>query len=138
MRISFAVCKGATRTVLLIGRVAIKLPTFLTWKLFLYGLLGNMQETLWWNGLPDSREMMCPVLFSIPGGFLTVMRRAEPVSLEEWFANDHAWFYRAKGLSIPVEDKLDSWGRVDGRIVAVDYGSDYCSYIKEEENEAAR
>lgn len=57
---------GTTRAVLLIGRLAIKFPTMVEWRLFLYGMLGNMQEAVWWNGLPDSREMMCPVLFSMP------------------------------------------------------------------------
>lgn len=121
---------GTTRTVLLIGRLAIKLPVWVEWRLFLYGLLGNMQEARWWREMPESRAIMCPVLFTIPGGFLTVMRRATPVTVEEWMeqsADGRSWYDEARNLCIPVEDKPDSWGRIDGRIVAVDYGSNYHS-----------
>lgn len=118
---------GTTRTVLLIGRLAIKLPVWVEWRLFLYGLLGNMQETRWWREMPDSRAMMCPVLFAVPGGFLTVMRRATPVTVEEWMQHSDNWYEEACRLCIPVENKVDSWGCIDGRIVAVDYGSNYRS-----------
>lgn len=121
---------GTTRTVLLVGGLAIKIPSMVEWRLFLYGLLGNMQEARWWREMPDSRAMMCPVLFAVPGGFLTVKRRATPVTDEEWFyqsADGRDWYEEAHALCIPVENKVDSWGRIDGRIVAVDYGSNYRS-----------
>lgn len=114
---------GTTRAVLLIGQYAIKVPSFVEWRLFLYGLLGNMQEVVFWKGLPTSRSMMCPVLFSIPGGFLIIMRRAESVSVEEFLEKSQKWFNEARNLSIPVENKVDSWGRINNKIVAVDYGS---------------
>jgi hypothetical protein len=57
-----------------------------------------------------------------PGGWLLVMPRCEPISQEltdaefEKFAHhDDRW--------IPVENKADSFGILDGRLVAIDYGS---------------
>ncbi len=118
---------GTTRTVILIGKYAFKFPTIVEWRLFLYGLLGNMQERKFWQQQPESQHMMCPVLSAIPGGFVTVMRRATPVSVGEWDTKEKEWFDRAVILNIPVENKPDSWGVLEGRVVAIDYGSDYRS-----------
>ncbi len=56
---------GVTREVLLVGGFAVKLPKLTYgWKMFLCGLLANMQErefaSLRWPEL-------CPVLFAVPG-----------------------------------------------------------------------
>jgi hypothetical protein len=49
-------------------------PTrLLSWKHFLYGLLANMQEAQFSK---TSWPELCPVLWSLPGGFLVVMPRA--------------------------------------------------------------
>ena len=82
-----------------------------------------MQEAQWWFGLPDARPLMCPVLFYIPGGFLTAMRRAQKVDLDFWLEHGQEGYEQAKALGIPVENKWDSWGLLDGKPVAVDYGS---------------
>ena len=66
---------------------------------------------------------LCPVLFALPGGFLNVMRRAEPLTREEFFALDFKAFVEKLGYCVPVENKLDSFGKLSGKIVAVDYGS---------------
>ena len=116
--------RWATRIALLIGRYAFKMPSTASWKLFLNGLLANIQEHEFWKGMPeDSRAMMCPVLFHLPGGFLSVMRRAEPVRTKTWKKHGTRWFIRAAGdLHIPVEPKKDSFGYLNGHIVVVDYG----------------
>lgn len=112
---------GCTRAVLLVGGLAIKVPQFrMGWRLFLLGLLANMQERdfarLRWPEL-------CPVVLALRGGWLLIMRRASPMSLERWVEFDAvAWRERPDGR-IPVEIKRDSFGILDGRIVAVDYGS---------------
>jgi len=117
---------GTTRTVYLVGRYAIKVPVFNNWNLFLHGLLANMQEAAF-SGLKWSQ--LCPVLFSIRGGWLIVMQRAEPLTIEEFSELDYAEYIKGgKDLPkgewiIPVEDKLSSFGKLDGNIVAVDYGS---------------
>ena len=111
---------GTTRVVLLLGTFAIKIPRFSSWKLFLSGLLANMQErefgaTRW--------PQLCPVIGSLPGGWLVVMKRAEPLTYAEWQDFDVEKWRTQSTYIVPVENKWDSFGRVDGRIVAIDYGS---------------
>lgn len=36
--------RGATRVVIVLRHYVIKIPTFKSWKLFLHGLLANLQE----------------------------------------------------------------------------------------------
>lgn len=113
--------QGVTREVFLIGRWAVKVPRMVYgWRMFLCGLLANMQERefgrlLW----PE----LCPVVFSLPGGWLVVMRRARPLSDEEWTAFDPIPFCHQAHRPLPVEMKRDSFGWLDGRIIAVDYGN---------------
>lgn len=114
------VCWGTTRTVLLIHRWAIKMPAMSEWRLFLLGLLANMQErSFGMTGWPK----LCPVVFSIPGGWLVVMRRAEPLSEKQWNHLDVPGWRAEVDYSIPVEDKWSSFGVLDGEIVVVDYGN---------------
>lgn len=105
-----AVKRGATRLVILCGPYALKLPNPQTWRSFLNGLLANSQERDF-SRLNDPR--LCPVLWALPGGWALLMPRADSLSasepLPEWDA-------------LPVEAKRDSFGRVRGVIVAVDYG----------------
>ncbi len=116
------ICKGSTRIVFLIGKYAYKLPSFYSWRLFLNGLLANMQENEFSN---TKWEGLCPVVFGLPGGFLTVMKRAEPFPDKLWpklKPKVESWSTR-DGHRIPVEAKQSSFGVLDGGIVAVDYGS---------------
>lgn len=106
---------GTTRTVLLIGNFAFKFPSCVEWRLFLQGLLANMQEKKFSGFHPD----LCPVKFSIPGGFLIVMPRCKPLSRDEYEDN----LIELSDFGIPVEPKLDSVGWLNGKIVAVDYGN---------------
>lgn len=114
---------GVTRTVLLVGNLAIKVPSFGEWRLFLLGLLANMQERNFSNlGWPE----LCPVLFSVPGGWLVVMRRAQILTDAEWSAiseEDITAFINKPNYSVPAELKSDSFGWLNGKLVAVDYGN---------------
>lgn len=117
---------GTTRKVILIGSWAIKLPALTEWRLFLMGLLANMQESQFSRlGWPE----LCPVIFAAPGGICLIMQRAEPLTRDQFFALDYAeWIKRGEDLPkgewvIPVENKLDSFGVIGDRIVAVDYGN---------------
>jgi hypothetical protein len=134
---------GVTREVFLIGRYAIKIPKLVYgWKMFLNGLLANMQEREFAaEGWPE----LCPIVFSLPGGWLVVMRRARVMTDEEFAAFDFrafvtrdddyaaynldAWGGNARNggepeaLVVPVEAKADSFGWLDGRVVAIDYGN---------------
>lgn len=115
---------GTTRIVFLVGRLAFKLPTVTSYRLFLHGLLANMQEAQWWQNLrePKAQRLMCPVKLYIPGGFLIVMPRCKPISRKTFF-NCRPLNREFKNAGIPVENKLDSFGRYKKNIVAVDYGS---------------
>jgi len=77
--------KGATRWVILTKKYAWKFPSFHSWKLFLCGLLSNMSEVVW-NRI--QHPSLCPIQWSVWGGFLNVMPRIETLpnylSLEEY------------------------------------------------------
>ena len=115
---------GATRCVLLVGTWAIKAPAMTEWRLFLLGLLANMQERLFWQ---TRWPELCPVLWSIPGGWLVVMRRARVMTESEFAEFDVESFTQCGSEDgqyvVPVEPKADSFGYLDGRVVAVDYGN---------------
>jgi hypothetical protein len=110
---------GTHRTTYVFGKYAIKLPVFVEWRLFLHGLLANMQERKFSAmGWPE----LCPVVFSVPGGWFLVMRRADPLPREQWeHFNYEVWIDRGD-YCVPVENKLDSFGLINQHIVAVDYG----------------
>jgi hypothetical protein len=115
--------RGITREVFLVGRWAFKVPSFRSWSLFLTGLLCNLQERTF-SRLGDPR--LCPVRFSLPGGWLVVMPRCEPVSTADAvdaYASLSCPGPSGASLGAIVEDKTCSFGRLpDGRVVAVDYG----------------
>jgi len=125
---------GCTREVFLIGKYAIKVPQFhYEWRHFLLGLLANMQEV---NLSKTHDERLCPVLFYIPGGWLIVMPRCGEISREDFLNLDVTRFWpdnsedyhpdntcERANYNVPVENKEDSFGVLDGKIVAVDYGS---------------
>jgi len=111
---------GTTRVVILVGNLAVKIPALQEWRLFLLGLLANMQERKFWK---SKWPELCPVLWSLPGGWVTVMKRATPLTREQYDNMDlEGWTDRGEYV-IPVEIKMDSFGWVDGRLVAVDYGN---------------
>ena len=113
---------GVTRTVVLTKRWAIKLPCLVYgWRYFLYGFLANMQEADW-TGF-DRR--LCPVTYAAPGGMFIIMPRCKEVTDEEFIAeipSSWAVIDDDPGRELPVEMKSCSFGRLNGRIVAVDYG----------------
>lgn len=115
-------CSGCTREVLLVGRWAIKIPQFrYEYRHFLQGLLANMQERHWWRNFPQPE--LCPVLWGIPGGWLIVMRRADPMTRQQLDEIDlKAWCDKGD-WKVPAEPKMDSFGWIDGKLVAVDYGN---------------
>lgn len=123
------IAAGCTRFVLLIGPWAVKVPRPDTgWAMMLRGMLGNMQEAAFWV---TGWRQLCPVLWSIPGGFLIVMRRARPLTDSEWADltwERHCAFREVRvngeveGVA-PVEYKRCSYGYLGDRLVAVDYGS---------------
>jgi hypothetical protein len=121
---------GVTRTVILTKRWAIKLPTLVYgWKYFLYGILANLQE-IDWSG---SDERLCPVRLASPGGLVIVMPRCQALTDEaystevesiypRWAAQCDTSTGEVLSYDLPVEMKPSSFGRLNGKVVAVDYG----------------
>ena len=107
------VTEGRNRLVILTPRHAIKLPSLRSWRDFLFGLLNNLNERDWHRDHPA----YCPVAWAAPLGLMVVMPRAAIL--------DDASF-QAAAADIPhlagAERKASSWGLLDGRMVAVDYG----------------
>lgn len=120
LRPCFEVCYGTTRTVFLVWNWAVKVPSFTEWRLFLLGLLANMQERRFSDmGRPE----MCPVLWSLPGGWISIMRRARPMTRMEFFQFDTEEWVKREDYMVPVEHKMSSFGWLGDQVVAVDYGN---------------
>jgi hypothetical protein len=106
---------GVSREVVCVGRWALKFPKLTRgWRQFLIGLLANMQESdfskLGWS------DLLCPVVFYLPGGWLVVMPRAAPLSDEQLDGFDFgAYLMPDDGRAIPTEPKGDSFGVVNRR-----------------------
>lgn len=120
---------GVTRTVILTKRWAIKVPCLVYgWKYFLYGFLANMQEHDW-SGFD---ERLCPIRYAAPGGLFVVMPRCQMLTDQEFLDLVHDGWARIVdeetgtelpySRELPVELKTCSFGKLNGRIVAVDYG----------------
>ena len=75
--------------------------------------------------------LLCPPLFCFPLGAVLVMRRANPMTNDEYRKYvkdaglmDRAWDYRGPGDDgHPFEPKANAWGWLDGKPVAVDYAN---------------
>ncbi len=128
---------GVTRWVILIGKYAVKFPSFYSYRHFLQGILGNDQEAHWYRMFKWTGKL-CPVLFACPGRFFIVMPRVRVMTDEEaekhwaWDPCDRAdctkldLFLRIEPdeeSMFPAEKKSDSFGWLDGRLVIIDYGS---------------
>lgn len=113
---------GITRTVFLTKCYAVKLPTMrYGWRLFLHGLLSNMEEKRF---TPLAGQFkLCPTIFSIWGGWLNVQSRCQPLTDDEWSSIEHLW---EPGLSkwegFSCDFKRDNFGTLNDNIVLLDYG----------------
>lgn len=113
--------EGCTRIVLLTKRYAIKFPNFLGgYVSLLRGFLANHQEKEW---TAAKLEGINPAVFSLPFGLAIVMRKARVLSPEEYVNFDYEKFIDRIDYVIPVENKWNSFGVLDGNVVAIDYGS---------------
>lgn len=105
--------KGRNRFVLLVGPWAVKVPSLRSWRDFLFGLLNNMNEAAW-----SRQPGHCPVLLAGPGGLFVVMPRARILGEAEF----HQLRLLDRLPAARAEPKADSFGWLNGRLVAVDYG----------------
>jgi hypothetical protein len=106
-----------TGFVILTRRYAFKFPNLLGgWFQACWGMIDNMQERR-----AQGQQGICPLLWSLPGGLLNVMPRARELTPEEWLAFDYDGHVQRGAHS--AERKPDSFGVLDGQIVAIDYGN---------------
>jgi hypothetical protein len=109
---------GTTRIVWCVGRIAIKIARHER------GVRCNRFEANYYReASPECRAKLCPVLWCSPWGVVLVMPRAEPIAEDEFYKlyeSDGLPFY---DLDSPFEWKPSDWGRLDGRIVALDYSA---------------
>ena len=115
------ICRnGVSRTVFLAGKYAIKIPSCREYRMFLHGLLANMQEVVFSKtGWPE----LCPICFYLPLGLMVIMPRCEPM-LDKDFQNfDYEKFTVHDDYTLTyIENKPDSFGILNGKVVAIDYG----------------
>jgi hypothetical protein len=107
------ITEGRNRFVLVTRRHAYKFPSLRCWRDLLFGILNNLHEAQAQRDHPA----YCPVLWCSPLGLLIVMPRVDVLGQDEW--------REAEGrlpADTCAEMKPSSWGRLDGRIVAIDYG----------------
>ena len=117
-RYKIIIKKGSSRIVILIGNYAFKFPYIFLWQNFLFGLIANINEVRF-NRLKDSR--LAPVVFWIPFGLFLVMKRANPlINFDKKLLTDFC--LEKNGLVLPVELKKDSFGYINNKLVAIDYG----------------
>jgi hypothetical protein len=114
---------GTTRIVLVIGPVALKFA-----RRKRSGRRCNLYESdLYHRTTPERRAMLCPVIACSPRGSVLITRAATPLTREEFDSVRSAdafpdWDYDPhEGESCPFEWKPSDWGRLRGRLVALDY-----------------
>jgi hypothetical protein len=118
---------GITRTVLLVGRYAIKFPTLRggsarkhsRLRFFCHGVLANLSELEWHEYFGDA---VAPVLWSM-GGLVNVYPRCEPfVSFEDDPAGRALDDVPSVIDDVRIGDlKHDNLGYLNGRAVWIDY-----------------
>ncbi|QBO61594.1 hypothetical protein G17_00098 [Escherichia phage vB_EcoM_G17] len=117
--------KGATRTVILIGEYAIKIPTFKSWKLFLTGMIANLNERSWMQYSNRSDSSICPTLWSSCTGLVTVQKRCKPVQHRGLFWVELCALALNSELSTDFfysDAKPENFGYLGGKLVKLDYG----------------
>lgn len=112
---------GSTRLVLLIGGYAIKIPrgddnSFGIFLGILRGWIGNRTEYMYTKY--NIYSFTNPILFSFLFSLVVVQKRTELITREEFFSLERD-DYPFGGF----EWKLDSFGKIDNKIVVIDYGS---------------
>lgn len=127
-----ALRRGVTRTVLLIGRWAVKVPSLRAcggglrgrmWG-FSRGVQANLSEQEWCRHLNDAPEpLVCPVRWSLLGGIVNIYPRCDPVPC----GPDGEPLIALPPLDmLPLGDaKPSNFGVLNGQPVWIDYDVSY-------------
>lgn len=118
---SFKICYGTTRTVILINKIAVKTPRLCKWTSFLWGLLANLQERKWSS---MRHPKLARIYWSDCIGFIVIMERADSVL----GGNDAApeivdFFNMCEKDGLPVDGYAHNIGVFNGEWKLIDYGS---------------
>lgn len=106
-----------------VGRYAIKIAKGAR------GRTCNRYESDLWKRTTDARrKMLCPIHTILPFGIAVVMPKAQPLTENEkkllidtdGFPD---WDYVPPDESAPFEYKASDWGRLNDRLVALDYSA---------------
>lgn len=90
-----------------------------SWRTFLSGLLSNLNER---QCECLNSAVLCPIVRSSPYGWYVVMLRADSIPEGEWDSVRNSDHIADILRRYNVENKRCSFGRLDGKVVAVDYG----------------
>jgi hypothetical protein len=122
-RALISLARGTTRLVLCIGPYAVKIAKGKR------GRICNAYESaLWKHTTKARRRMLCPVLATVPLAVALIMPRAQPLTEEEkvfLIESDGFpdWDYIRPDETVPFEYKAFDWGRLEGKLVALDYSA---------------
>lgn len=115
---------GATRTVYIFKNVVIKIPTTKEYRLFLRGLLANIQE----GTFSKTHKDLANVLYHNKLGLFLIMERADVISNNiDWkdFENVLIEKYKDDPMKefLLSDFKPSNWGYVKKNLVKIDYGN---------------
>lgn len=119
--------RGICRTVFLVGRWAIKVPSTRPYgrrgdRLWAWsrGVLANQSERAW------QVDGVAPVLHSILGGIVQVYPRCSPAPIESWMhdRDDPRWV-QISGILPAIDRKPQNLGLLGDRLVWVDYDTSW-------------
>lgn len=111
--------KGFSRTVILIGRYALKFPSFQSHKSFLYGCYCNWIERMFyknWNiyGI-DLRHKYAPSIYCFAFGLLQIQKRC--VELNRNLTTDEIDYFK----DVTSDIKKENFGYYNNKLVCLDY-----------------
>lgn len=106
------ICRGMSRTVLLLGSVAIKVPSLRNGPIFwLYGALGNALESERWQ--QTRHPSLGYVYWCAPFGLFLIMKRYQMLDR----------LLTRQEVHLEIDNNGCNVGVEDGRPVLIDYGN---------------
>lgn len=116
---------GSTRTVFVLKHFVIKIPTNKEYRLFLHGVLANLQEKRWSGKHSDlAKVIFCDIL-----GLFLIMQKAEILDNSDytsiWLQCELERKYKDDDLKefLMSDSKPSNWGYINNHLVKIDYGN---------------
>lgn len=113
--------KGATRVVIPVGRVVIKLPRMYSWAAFLRGLLANLNGRLFWKEM--KHPYLAKIYYADIFGLVLVMERAiDVLSDREVYKSALDFLTECERKGLPVDKHCSNIGVFKTGFKLIDYG----------------